>query len=56
MRKKQAHCMPTCAIPSNPAVQASGLITLQQSISCRLVGKTRIFAIAHVPDVVPRRM
>jgi len=51
--KKHAHCAPTCAIPSKPAVQANDPMLLQHAMSSRLVGNARMFAIAHVPDVVP---
>ena len=53
MTKKHAHCAPTCAIPSSPAVQANDPILLQHAMSSRLVGNVRMLAIAHVPDVVP---
>ena len=52
---KQAHCIPTCAIPKIPATQSNAFNSLQQARSRWLAGKVRIFAKAHVPDVVPRR-
>lgn len=51
---KQNHCIPTCAIPNNPAKHSNGLISLQHATSER--DRTRIFANEHVPDVVPSRM
>lgn len=54
MMVKQDHCMPTCAIPSKPAKHGKPSMSRQQAISALLVGRTRIFAKAHVPDVVPR--
>lgn len=56
MEKKQSHCMPTWNTPSSPAKQAIPLICWQQPISWDVLGKTRMFANADVPDVVPRRM
>lgn len=56
MRKKQLHCIPTCAMPSSAAVHANGLISLQHLKSVRVRGRTRMFATAHVLEVVPRRM
>lgn len=53
---KQNHCTPTCAIPRSPAVHSNVLTVLQQATSAREAGRTRMFAKAHVPDVVPRRM
>src|SRR2546421_2350915 len=55
MIAKQDHCTPTCAMPSIPAKHANPLISLQHARSARLVGRTSMFAKAHVPDVVPRR-
>jgi hypothetical protein len=56
MIAKQDHCTPTCAMPSIPAKHANPLISLQHARSARLVGRTSMFAKAHVPDVVPSRM
>jgi hypothetical protein len=53
---KQNHCTPTCAIPNNPATHSNVLTVLQHATSARDAGSTRIFAKAHVPEVVPRRM
>lgn len=55
MVKKQLHCTPTCPIPNSPAAHEKVLFTLQQRTSARLVGNNMIFAIAEVPEVVPRR-
>ena len=55
MIAKHNHCMPTCAIPSSAAKQANPLTSLQHAMSARLLGRTRMFANWHVPDVVPRR-
>jgi hypothetical protein len=53
---KQNHCTPTCAIPKSPATHSNVLTVLQQATSAREAGRTRIFAKAHVPEVVPSRM
>jgi hypothetical protein len=53
---KQDHCTPTWAIPRSPAVHSNVLTVLQHATSARDAGRTKIFAKAHVPDVVPRRM
>jgi hypothetical protein len=53
---KQNHCTPTCAIPRSPATHSNVLTVLQQATSAREAGRTRMFAKAHVPDVVPSRM
>lgn len=55
MTTKHDHCTPTWATPSRPAKQANPLTSLQQSRSALLVGRTRMFAKAQVPDVVPSR-
>jgi hypothetical protein len=47
--------MPIWNTPSSPAKQASPLISWQQATSAAVLGKTRMFAKAEVPDVVPRR-
>lgn len=54
IRKKQLHCTPTWAIPRRAAPQAKPSISSQQPMSSRLRGRTRILAMAHVPEVVPR--
>lgn len=56
MTVKQNHCIPTCAIPKRPAIHSNGLTVLQHATSARETGRTKIFASAHVPEVVPRRM
>lgn len=56
MTLKQNHCTPTCAIPRSPAAHSKALTVLQQATSAREAGRTSMFANAHVPDVVPRRM
>lgn len=53
---KQDHCAPTCAIPNSPAAHSNVLTVLQHATSAREAGRTKIFAKAHVPEVVPRRM
>lgn len=53
---KQNHCTPTCAIPNKPATHSNVLTVLQHATSARDAGSTKIFAKAHVPEVVPRRM
>jgi len=53
---KHDHCMPTCAIPRSPAAHSNVLTVLQQATSAREAGRTKIFAKAHVEEVVPRRM
>jgi hypothetical protein len=53
---KQDHWTPTCAIPRSPAKHSNELTVLQQATSALEAGRTSIFANAHVPDVVPRRM
>lgn len=55
MTVKQAHCTPTCAIPSNPAKHSNPFTSLQHPISARLDGSARMLAKAQVPEVVPRR-
>lgn len=55
IEKKHSHCMLICNIPSRPAKQAMPLISLQHATSWAVVGKTRIFAKAEVPEVTPRR-
>lgn len=56
MTEKQNHCTPTCAIPSRPATHSNAPTVLQHATSAREAGKTRMFANAHVPDVVPSKM
>lgn len=53
IKQKHDHCMPTCAIPSRPAKQGNEDTCEQQSMSARDVGRTRMLANAHVPEVVP---
>ena len=53
---KQSHCALTWAMPSSPAAHSNALIVLQHATSAREDGSTRMFAKAHVPDVVPSRM
>jgi len=54
-KKKQLQIIPICTIPRSPAAQAKGLMTRQHPISSRLVGRTRMLAMAHVPELVPSR-
>jgi hypothetical protein len=56
MAAKQDHWTPTCAIPSKPAKHSNELTVLQHATSALDAGKTSIFANAHVPDIVPKRM
>ena len=56
MTLKQNHCTPTWAIPRSPAAHSNVLTVLQHATSARDAGKTSIFANAHVPEVVPRRI
>jgi hypothetical protein len=48
--------MPTWAMPRRPAIHSNVLTVLQHATSARETGRVKIFAKAHVPDVVPRRM
>ena len=53
---KQTHCIPTCTIPNMAAKQPKWLISLQHSISLRVVGRASMEARAPVHDNVPRRI
>jgi hypothetical protein len=52
---KQLHCTPTCNTPRRPAKQGKPSISWQHAMSLRLAGRVRMFAKAHVPDVVPSK-
>lgn len=55
MKVKQIHWIPSCAMPSRPAMQWNVSSSLQQATSWRDLGRRRMFAKADVAEVVPRR-
>jgi hypothetical protein len=50
---KQNHCMPTWAIPRSPETHSNVLTILQHCTSALEAGRTRMFAMLDVLEVVP---
>ena len=55
MNAKQAHCTPSCTMPSTPATHSKVSSSLQQPASWMLLGKVMIFVKPAVAEVVPSR-
>lgn len=55
MKAKQAHCTPSCTIPSTPATHSKVSSSLQQPASWMLLGRVRMLVKPAVAEVVPRR-
>lgn len=53
MNMKQLHCNPICATPNSAAAHSPPLTSLQHRMSALLAGKTRMLAMAAMPDSPP---